>query len=282
MRSSGSKQPSRPCAVLAIPRHFYNWYDKRDLRPLNHAMSPPSDSGKPAGLIAIRTPAAEWRELPLSANARIAGIGDALDVTRDECIRVRDWRRTQTVTWQQLDDALGTFTTDTRRPSLDSEPLAERLAGLAAQAEVVADIAAALAAERGDNAGTDMLSWVAAAQRSIESHRLDLGTLAGPDAALRARLSALEEAARSMALAMEFGFLLDHDRKLLSIGYLVPEGKLDPSSYDLLASEARLASFFAIAKGDVPTRHWFRLGRAVTPIAWGAALICGRVRSLNT
>ena len=72
---------------------------------------------------------------------------------------------------------------------------------------------------------------------------------------------------------MEFGFLLDHDRKLLSIGYRVAEGTLDPSCYDLLASEARLASFMAIAKGDVPARHWFRLGRAVTPIAHGAALI---------
>nr|WP_255684218.1 MULTISPECIES: glucoamylase family protein [unclassified Xanthobacter] len=72
---------------------------------------------------------------------------------------------------------------------------------------------------------------------------------------------------------MEFGFLLDRDRTLLSIGYLVAEGTLDPSCYDLLASEARLASFFAIAKGDVPARHWFRLGRSVTPIAHGAALI---------
>ena len=72
---------------------------------------------------------------------------------------------------------------------------------------------------------------------------------------------------------MDFGFLLDPDRKLLSIGYRVPDGTLDPSCYDLLASEARLASFIAIAKGDVPARHWFRLGRAVTPIAHGAALI---------
>ena len=90
---------------------------------------------------------------------------------------------------------------------------------------------------------------------------------------LEARLPVLEETARAMALAMEFGFLLDHDRNLLSIGYLVAEGTLDPSCYDLLASEARLASFMAIAKGDVPARHWFRLGRAVTPIAHGAALI---------
>src|SRR5205085_8273868 len=52
-----------------------------------------------------------------------------------------------------------------------------------------------------------------------------------------------------------------------------PEGKLDAGCYDLLASEARLASFVAIAKGDIPSRHWFRLGRAVAPIERGAALI---------
>ena len=65
----------------------------------------------------------------------------------------------------------------------------------------------------------------------------------------------------------------NHERQLLSIGFLAQEGKLDDSCYDLLASEARLASFIAIAKDDVPARHWFRLGRAVTPIAHGAALI---------
>jgi len=260
-----------------LPRfrgHFYNWYDTSDLRPLDPRYVSTVDSGNLAGhLIAIANACGEWRDRPLSMHARIAGIVDALDITRAECVRVRDGRRTQTVTWQQLDSALATLTTDTQRPALEGEALAEHLAGLAVQAEVVADIATALAAERGDKAGMDALSWMAAAQRSIESHRRDLEAPACPDAALMCRLAALEEAARAMALAMEFGFLLDHDRQLLSIGYLVPEGRLDPSCYDLLASEARLASFFAIAKGDIPTRHWFRLGRAVTPVAWGAALI---------
>ncbi len=76
-----------------------------------------------------------------------------------------------------------------------------------------------------------------------------------------------------MALGMDFGFLLDKKRNLLSIGYLVPEGKLDPNCYDLLASEACLASFMAIAKGDIPTIQWFRLGRGVTQVGHGAALI---------
>jgi len=73
--------------------------------------------------------------------------------------------------------------------------------------------------------------------------------------------------------AMEFGFLFDATRKLFSIGYRVADNSLDPSCYDLLASEARLTSFIAIAKGDVPSTHWFHLGRALTPVDRGSALV---------
>ena len=71
---------------------------------------------------------------------------------------------------------------------------------------------------------------------------------------------------KTMFDAMEFGFLFDPTRKLFSIGYRVADNSLDPSCYDLLASEARLTSFIAIAKGDVPSTHWFHLGRALTPV----------------
>ena len=91
--------------------------------------------------------------------------------------------------------------------------------------------------------------------------------------ALERRLAALEAIAGKMFAAMEFGFLFDPARQLLAIGYRVAEGSLDPNCYDLLASEARLASFIAIAKGDVPARHWFRLGRDLTPVDRGSALI---------
>jgi len=87
------------------------------------------------------------------------------------------------------------------------------------------------------------------------------------------RLATLEEIAAEMFAGMEFGFLFDPVRQLLAIGYRVAEGSLDPNYYDLLASEARLASFVAIAKGDLPARHWFRLGRDLTPVDRGSALI---------
>lgn len=60
---------------------------------------------------------------------------------------------------------------------------------------------------------------------------------------------------------MDFGFLYDPERQLLHIGYNVTAGELDPNYYDLLASEARLASYVAIAKQDIPETHWLHLGR---------------------
>jgi len=91
--------------------------------------------------------------------------------------------------------------------------------------------------------------------------------------ALAARLRSIETGARALLEAMKFDFLFDAERELLSIGYRVADGTLEANFYDLLASEARLASFVAIAKGDLPTRHWFRLGRAMAAVGSGAALV---------
>ena len=96
----------------------------------------------------------------------------------------------------------------------------------------------------------------------------------GKDAiALTRRLSAIAQKADDMFHAMDFSFLFDNTRKQFSIGYRVADNKLDANCYDLLASEARLTSFIAIAKGDVPSTHWFRLGRSLTPVGRGSALI---------
>ena len=92
-------------------------------------------------------------------------------------------------------------------------------------------------------------------------------------ATLEHRLSALALLADQMAWTMDFRFLFDSSRKLFSIGFRVEDNTLDPNCYDLLASEARLASFIAIAKGDASPRHWFLLGRSLTPVGRGAALV---------
>jgi len=254
--------------------HFYNWYDTQDLRPLDPQYVSSVDSGNLAGhLIALANACREWRGRLLAYGRLMSGIGDVLELTREEAHHQRAGPLTQTVTWHQFDDAHALLAADVSRAPVDGEDMAARFAELSARAETLADIARALAIERGDGTGADMLFWAEATRSSIETHRRDLGPLADDTDPLGARLSVLEDKARSMALAMEFGFLLDPERNLLAIGYRVPEGTRDQNCYDLLASEARLASFIAIAKGDVPARHWFRLGRAVTPVAHGAALI---------
>ena len=72
---------------------------------------------------------------------------------------------------------------------------------------------------------------------------------------------------------MDFEFLYDTTRDLLAIGYDVGERRQDPSCYDLLASEARLASFLLIAQGQVPQKHWFALGRLLTSHGSDVSLI---------
>lgn len=82
----------------------------------------------------------------------------------------------------------------------------------------------------------------------------------------RARIAAVERLAlQSGELAsMEYDFLYDKARHLLAIGYNVGERRRDSSYYDLLASEARLCSFVAIAQGQLPQEGWFALGRLLT------------------
>ncbi len=66
---------------------------------------------------------------------------------------------------------------------------------------------------------------------------------------------------RTLSAGMDMRFLYDPRRKLFAIGYNASTNRLDSSSYDLLASEARFGSFVAIARGDVPLEHWFSLNR---------------------
>lgn len=89
------------------------------------------------------------------------------------------------------------------------------------------------------------------------------------------RRDLLDAAARADAIAagMDFGLLYDREPRLFHIGYNVSSDRIDPHHYDLLATEARLASYFAIAKKDVPTEHWFFLGRPISRLASGLSLV---------
>ncbi len=88
------------------------------------------------------------------------------------------------------------------------------------------------------------------------------------------RMTVIEKLARQCQTAaeMEYDFLYDSNQHLLATGYHVRERRRDNSYYDLLASEARLGSFVAIAQGHLPQEHWFTLGRNLT-LAGGKAVL---------
>jgi cyclic beta-1,2-glucan synthetase len=254
--------------------HFYNWYDTRDLRPLDPRYVSSVDSGNLAGhLLALANACREWIEAPIAGERSFVGVEDALHLTREALEELPDYHRTEATTRHQLEDALDELADAVAERAISPTDIATRLREVAAHTATLSDIARALASDLGSELDSDLLFWAEATQRAIDSWLSDLTLSDDAVRSLKQRLATIESTARAMAEAMQFGFLMDPERRLLSIGYRAAEGNLDTNCYDLLASEARLASFVAIAKSDVPARHWFRLGRAVTPVRHGAALI---------
>ncbi|HBO3986802.1 TPA: glycosyl transferase [Pseudomonas aeruginosa] len=243
--------------------HFYNWYDTRTTRVLAPAYVSSVDSGNLAGhLIALANTCEEWVGAPLPADWT-DGAGDALALAREAALATP---AAQGPKGQRLLAMLDDIDTGLQGPASLLLPVLQRLADKAAE-EARALIPAAQAE------GDDLLFWTDALRARIEQQARDAASSAATARPLDARWRALAQQARTLALGMDFAFLLDPERKLLSIGYAAVENVLDANCYDLLASEARLASLFAIAKGDVPTRHWFRLGRTAIPVGRGSALV---------
>jgi cyclic beta-1,2-glucan synthetase len=253
--------------------HFYNWYDTRDLRALDPRYVSSVDSGNLAGhLLALSNACRDLSRGPSSNRAWVGGVEDATALTREALKEHSGNERAQTVTRKQLEDVLDLVTAELR--STASE-VADQLRRLSQHADTVTDIARTLGAELGDASSSNLVVWAEALRATIRSHGRDFeaGLANDNNGSLERRLVVVAEESKRLCESMEFGFLLDPRRRLLSIGYNVPEGTLETNCYDLLASEARLASFVAIAKGDISARHWFRLGRSMTPAGRGAALI---------
>ena len=157
--------------------HFYNWYDTESLRPLDPQYVSSVDSGNLAGhLIALANACQDWCETPLEDAKRLAGIIDALSLVREEVDALRDRRRTETVTWRQLDESVAHLFAEAGRVGLDGETIATRLAALAGPAEILVDLARAFAIERGEDA-SDILFWAQAVCNSVASHQRDLASV---------------------------------------------------------------------------------------------------------
>ncbi len=280
--------------------HLYNWYDTRTLQPLEPMYVSSVDSGNLAGhLLTLANACRQMVDQPLPIAAAVGGIRDAVALTRSAAAARDGDRRTQTMTHRDLAAALDELEAIDNDVPPRPDLWAARLTELGAAVTVVADVAEALVAERQDGPETELVAWAHAARRAVESHVRDavllggradltahprLGELADPpdgvlDEQSRAatlladRLLAIADRSRQLFETMDFGFLFDPTRKLFSIGFRTRDGTLDPSYYDLLASESRLTSFLAIAKGDVAADHWFRLGRSLTPVGRGSALV---------
>ena len=300
--SSDSRRRSRRSAGLERFRgHLYNWYDTRDLHALEPAYVSSVDSGNLAGhLLTLSNACRQMVDQPLPVAAALAGIGDAIVLTREAA--ACDRRRPAEPDAQPAGPRRSPRAARDGRASSSPRPpetWVARLSELSAQVRTLSDVAAALTADRGEPSDGELVTWAESTRLAVDSHVRDLALLhhlptgvafptiaelsdppvgatgdgSAAAAMLVRRLAAIADRAQELFREMDFSFLFDPTRKLLSIGFRTRDGTLDPSCYDLLASEARLASFLAIAKGDVMPDHWFRLGRALTPVGRGSALI---------
>ncbi|MFH0809079.1 MAG: glucoamylase family protein, partial [Pseudomonadota bacterium] len=133
---------------------------------------------------------------------------------------------------------------------LDGIPTLHELAGLAEKQ------LPAIEHRLDSDAPTEEAEWFAELRRLTQEASRRAGD----------RIATIEGLAqRSRGLAtMQYEFLYDRARHLLTIGYNVAQSTRDPSYYDLLASEARLSSFVGIAQQQLPQETWFALGRLLT------------------
>jgi cellobiose phosphorylase len=268
--------------------HFYNWYDTQTLKPLLPHYVSSVDSGNLAGH--LLTLGAGLRELAGESTFSpqiFAGLRDTVAILRE---RVRD-----TAALAALDAELAQAPTRLRAAHRLLAKATSQAAVVAAALEnersEVKGWAQAL-----QRACEELLSdmrfiapWLqlaesqadTTAERAALLDRLDraptlrelaeldqsalplLSGLRETRAHARERLLALETAAAECdaLAAMDFTFLFDPARDLFSIGFNVTEHRCDFSFYDLLASEARLCSYVAIALGQVHQEHWFSMGR---------------------
>jgi cyclic beta-1,2-glucan synthetase len=115
-------------------------------------------------------------------------------------------------------------------------------------------------------ARTDWAKHSSAEEQSALSARFREQLLSARANAFTLIADLLRIAATAGALAdgMDFSFMWNRRRKLVSVGFNVEKTRIEPACYDLLASESRTAAFVAIAKEDIPQETWFLLGRAHT------------------
>lgn len=255
--------------------HLFNWYHTDSLLTLGPRYVSTVDSGNLAGhLIAVSSACREWAEAPSAhLQANLDGIGDVAGILSEALAELPDDRKTVRPLRRRLEERIIGFGNALAAVKREHEFASIRIINLAVLARDIQKLAANLDHEVSSAQSTEVTRWseslVAACEAHIADSTFDMTNIEP----LRQRLIQLRDRARTLAFSMDFTFLYRKDRRLLSIGYRVESNDLDEACYDLLASECRLTSLFAIAKGDLPTEHWYRLGRQVVPIGARGALI---------
>ena len=245
--------------------HFLNWYNTDTRAPLHPRYVSTVDSGNlAASLIALSHGLQALTERPQSHEQLCAGVADAADLlaaASASSTGAEDDRHTLTT----INRLAGLIAAEARGNALELGP--RHLEELASQlSQTTRQIARPEPPER----TSDLKFWADAVMNGVQ------GLSARPATSTDA-LQALARRASRLADEMRFDRLYDRRRRIFAIGYRLADtegpGRFDDAFYDLLASEARLASFVAIAKGDVPQDHWFHLGRLVTNVHGRATLV---------
>ncbi len=272
--------------------HFYNWYNTQSLAPLEPRFISSVDSGNLAGdLITLRQGLLEVAGEPILPARAFPGLRDTFDLVADSIQGAPPTAVTRLQT--TLGAACDKPPTTVTEGRLVLERLAAESGALAAALATTTDReasgwAAALSGQCRDVIDdlAHLAPWTSLPASARPQAHLpgftsipSLGELAALDderaGPARARIALLNRlAAQSTDLAdMDWAFLFDGTRHLLSIGYHVADRRRDSSYYDLLASEARFCTFVAIAQGHLPQESWFALGRLLTTAAGEPVLL---------
>ncbi|MEJ2133284.1 MAG: cyclic beta 1-2 glucan synthetase, partial [Gammaproteobacteria bacterium] len=270
----------------ALPRHrghFYNWYDTQSLEPLLPLYVSTVDSGNLAGhLLTLRQGLLELPDHGILGERWLEGISDTFLVLQDaaEGTLTSPLAQFQEI----LESSFGSRPTTLAAARLCLERLTAGAGEITGSVKDVEDGEAnswARALERQCRVARDEVAFLGdfPAFDGIPTLR----ELAGLEEksewplALRRLIPEANRLARERILTIdrlalqceelahvEYDFLYDKGRHLLAIGYNVGERRRDSGFYDLLASEARLCTFVAIAQGQLPQESWFALGRLLT------------------
>jgi len=252
--------------------HFYNWNDTLTLQPLSPFYISTVDSGNLAGhLLTLRQGLLAITDDRILNPEFFDGLADTLGVLTDVA-------GTDSIT------GLDAFRRELKLARDDSP---ETLTAARLCLDLLANLSPKIIAGPTLDPEDQVTWWIQALTRQCLEARDELALLcpASADAshqnskipslrelAMQANLHAIERIAVIHELAvqagrladMDYDFLYDKARHLLTVGYNLTEHRRDSSYYDLLASEVRLCSFVLIAQNKLPQEHWFALGRLLT------------------